>query len=136
MIISASIYLQISDRFLPHILQSDDDGEDNIKNENNNEKILTKKQIIDIKNYKKLPFNKKSEINLHLKNENILDDKITINDNNSPVNNKPQSLSELLRNKDIRFLSLLYTFFCFSVMFVDEVFPLWAVRYTHICIYV
>jgi hypothetical protein len=92
---------------------------------------------MDSKNYKKIPLHKtKSLKKLIPESKNILDDNIIINDNNSPVNNKPQSLSELLRNKDIRFLSLLYTFFCFSVMFVDEVFPLWAVRCVYIYIYI
>ena len=40
---------------------------------------------------------------------------------------KPQTLSEMIRNKDIRFLSILYSYFCFVIMFVDESFPLWAV---------
>ena len=40
---------------------------------------------------------------------------------------KPQSLSEMIKNKQIRFLSILYTCFCFVIMFVDESFPLWAV---------
>ena len=40
---------------------------------------------------------------------------------------KPQSLSEMIKNTQIRFLSILYTCFCFVIMFVDESFPLWAV---------
>ena len=40
---------------------------------------------------------------------------------------KPQSLKEMIADKSIRFLSTLYTYFCFVIMFVDESFPLWAV---------
>lgn len=120
--------MYVSNPFIPYILQSDDDGDDNIKNVNDKEKIFTKKQIINNKDYKKRPLINMKNMK-KLKSENILDVNMITNDKDSPVNNKPQSLSELLQNTDIRFLSLLYTFFCFSVMFVDEVFPLWAVRY-------
>ena len=43
------------------------------------------------------------------------------------VSKKPQNFNEMVANKSIRSMGVLYTSLCFSVMFVDEAFPLWAV---------
>lgn len=43
------------------------------------------------------------------------------------VTKKPQNFNEMLTSKSIRSMGVLYSCLCFSVMFVDESFPLWAV---------
>lgn len=43
------------------------------------------------------------------------------------LSKKPQNFNEMVANKSIRSMGVLYTSLCFSVMFVDEAFPLWAV---------
>ena len=40
---------------------------------------------------------------------------------------KPHNFNEMVANSKIQFLAIFYSFFSFSVMFVDECFPLWAV---------
>ena len=46
---------------------------------------------------------------------------------NAEVIKKPQNFNEMLTSKSIRSMGVLYSCLCFSVMFVDESFPLWAV---------
>jgi hypothetical protein len=43
------------------------------------------------------------------------------------LSKKPQNFNEMVASKSIRSMGVLYTSLCFSVMFVDEAFPLWAV---------
>ena len=43
------------------------------------------------------------------------------------VKKKPQNFNEMLTSKSIRSMGVLYSCTCFSVMFIDESFPLWAV---------
>ena len=43
------------------------------------------------------------------------------------IKKKPQNFNEMLTSKSIRSMGVLYSCTCFSVMFVDESFPLWAV---------
>jgi hypothetical protein len=46
------------------------------------------------------------------------------------VISKPTTLWAMMRDPHIAFICVLYTFFSFSIMFVDEVFPLWCVSST------
>jgi hypothetical protein len=61
----------------------------------------------------------------------ILEKSITNNINDSSciiiVEERPRNFNEMITNSKIQFLAVFYSFFSFSVMFVDECFPLWAV---------
>jgi hypothetical protein len=43
------------------------------------------------------------------------------------VEERPRNFNEMIKNSKIQFLAVFYSFFSFSVMFIDECFPLWAV---------
>ena len=56
----------------------------------------------------------------------VVDDFDGVNKSKEAIK-KPQTFNELLASNSIRSMGVLYTSLCFSVMFVDESFPLWAV---------
>jgi hypothetical protein len=88
-----------------------EDYDENIGNENENKSKIIKKNISETR---------------RLSEKNIANDE----NNSSRIieeERKPHNFNEMIANSKIQFLTVFYSFFSFSVMFIDECFPLWAV---------
>jgi hypothetical protein len=66
----------------------------------------------------------------------ISEDKVSVSELSSTAadgmqhDKKPTTLLEMIKDPHILFVSTIYMSFSFSVMFIDEVFPLWCVSST------